>query len=88
MLTQEQDLNGLVQAVRDAGVELTGSCSTICWTRLGRALLYALSGLPRSAFEGLPMPRNTCRRLTLPAASNALPSCSVIDLSTGRAILL
>lgn len=24
MLTQEQDLNGLVQAVRDAGVELTG----------------------------------------------------------------
>jgi PAS domain S-box-containing protein len=60
----EHDLQRLVQMVTDAGVEL-------CHAQFGAFFynvldekgetytLYALSGVPRSAFEKFPMPRNT-----------------------------
>jgi PAS domain S-box-containing protein len=58
------DLEGVVQAVVDGGVELTGAQFGAFFYNLVDAegesyTLYALSGAPRSAFERFPMPRNT-----------------------------
>ena len=58
------DLQGVVQAVVDGGVELTGAAFGAFFYNLTDArgesyTLYALSGAPRSAFESFPMPRNT-----------------------------
>ena len=63
-LNREQDLEALVQAVTDAGVELTGAeFGAFFYNVLNDAgesyMLYTLSGVPRSAFEAFPMPRNT-----------------------------
>lgn len=58
------DLERVVQTVTDAGVELTGAeFGAFFYNVLNDAgesyLLYTLSGVPRSAFEKFPMPRNT-----------------------------
>jgi len=63
-LTRERDLDVLVQAVTDAGVELTGAeFGAFFYNVLNETdesyMLYTLSGVPRSAFESFPMPRNT-----------------------------
>jgi hypothetical protein len=60
----ELELDQLVQAVTDAGVELSGAQFGAFFYNLTNAqgesyTLYALSGAPRSAFEKFPMPRNT-----------------------------
>ncbi len=60
----ELDLKTLVQRVVDAGVELTGArfgafLYNVLDDRDGRYMLYALSGAPRSAFDGFGMPRAT-----------------------------
>jgi len=59
-----RDLAGVVQAVVDGGVELTGAAFGAFFYNVddprGESYtLYALSGALRSAFERLPMPRNT-----------------------------
>ena len=60
-LAAELDLDRLVQAVTDAGVELTGARlgAFICdlQDEDGNDTLHALSGADRSALEGRPMPR-------------------------------
>jgi PAS domain S-box-containing protein len=58
------DLQGVVQAVVDGGVELSGAAFGAFFYNLvdtdGESYtLYALSGAPREAFERFPMPRNT-----------------------------
>ncbi|RAK60427.1 hypothetical protein DJ021_11735 [Phenylobacterium hankyongense] len=58
------DLQGVVQAVVDGGVELSGAQFGAFFYNLIDAkgesyTLYVLSGAPRSAFERFPMPRNT-----------------------------
>lgn len=58
------DLERVVQTVTDAGVELTGAqFGAFFYNVLDAAgesyLLYTLSGVPRSAFDKFPMPRNT-----------------------------
>ena len=58
------DLESVVQAVIDGGVELTGAQFGAFFYNVlddegERYTLFALSGAPRSAFEGFPMPRNT-----------------------------
>ncbi|AYV48538.1 histidine kinase [Caulobacter flavus] len=58
------DLERLVQTVTDAGVELAGAEFGAFFYNLVDAagesyVLYTLSGVDRSAFEGFPMPRNT-----------------------------
>ncbi|MDB5440251.1 MAG: histidine kinase [Caulobacteraceae bacterium] len=58
------DLEGVVQAVIDGGVELTGAqFGAFFYNRVNAEgesyTLYALSGAPRSAFSDFPMPRNT-----------------------------
>jgi PAS domain S-box-containing protein len=58
------DLQGVVQAVVDGGVELSGADFGAFFYNLvgpeGESYtLYALSGAPPSAFERFPMPRNT-----------------------------
>src|ERR1700712_1859292 len=63
-LNREPDLGRLVQAVTDAGVELSGAEFGAFFYNLendaGESYtLYTLSGAPRSAFEKFPMPRNT-----------------------------
>jgi signal transduction histidine kinase/DNA-binding response OmpR family regulator len=60
----ELDLANVVQAVTDAGVELTkaafGAFFYNVVTEAGEAYrLYSLSGAPREAFASFPMPRNT-----------------------------
>jgi PAS domain S-box-containing protein len=60
----ELDLDALVQAVIDAGRELTGAeFGAFFYNRIDDAgesyLLYSLSGAPMDAFSGFPMPRNT-----------------------------
>ena len=60
----EFDLEALVQAVVDAGVELTGARYGAFFYNhtdfKGESyMLYALSGAPLSAFADYPMPRNT-----------------------------
>lgn len=63
-LSQQQDLEGLVQIVTDAGVALSDASFgaffyNVTDTAGESYLLYALSGAPRKAFEGFAMPRNT-----------------------------
>jgi len=58
------ELEDLVQMVTDAGVELSGAgFGAFFYNVLDAAgesyMLYSLSGAPREAFEGFPMPRNT-----------------------------
>jgi PAS domain S-box-containing protein len=58
------ELEPLVQAVTDAGVELSGAAFGAFFYNLvsdeGESYtLYTLSGVPREAFEKFPMPRNT-----------------------------
>ncbi|MBV9564202.1 MAG: response regulator [Bradyrhizobium sp.] len=58
------DLERVVQTVTDAGVALAGAeFGAFFYNVLSEAgesyLLYTLSGVPRSAFEKFPMPRNT-----------------------------
>jgi GAF domain-containing protein/PAS domain-containing protein len=60
----ELDLERVVQMVTDAGVELTGAQFGAFFYNVvdpaGESyMLYTLSGVPRSAFEKFPMPRNT-----------------------------
>jgi PAS domain S-box-containing protein len=64
MIAAELDLQRLVQAVTDAGVELTGAAFGAFFYNVLHAsgesyMLYTLSGAPREAFERFPMPRNT-----------------------------
>ncbi|WCT74175.1 ATP-binding protein [Sphingomonas naphthae] len=60
----ELDLDTLVQAVVDAGRELTGAqAGAFFYNQINDAgesyQLYSLSGVPIAAFENFPMPRNT-----------------------------
>ncbi|HEV2594236.1 MAG TPA: PAS domain-containing protein [Sphingomicrobium sp.] len=60
----ELHVERLVQMVTDAGVELTGAqfgafFYNVIDTTGESYMLYTLSGVPRSAFECFPMPRNT-----------------------------
>ncbi|ACO47884.1 GAF domain-containing protein [Deinococcus deserti] len=63
-LSAELELSALVQAVTDAGVELTGAqFGAFFYNTTDRNkethTLYALSGVPREAFAGYPLPRTT-----------------------------
>lgn len=63
-LAQELDVGRVVQMVTDAGVELTGAAFGAFFYNVEDAkgesyMLYALSGVERSAFANFPMPRNT-----------------------------
>ena len=63
-VTANLDLEQIVQTVTDAGVALTGAefgafFYNVLDDRGESYMLYSLSGAPRSAFEGFPMPRNT-----------------------------
>ncbi|EJN15343.1 PAS domain S-box [Bradyrhizobium sp. YR681] len=63
-VARERDLERIVQIVTDAGVELSGAqfgafFYNVLTPEGGSYMLYALSGVPRSAFERFPMPRNT-----------------------------
>lgn len=63
-VARERDLEKIVQIVTDAGVELSGAQFGAFFYNVlspdgGSYMLYALSGVPRSAFENFPMPRNT-----------------------------
>ncbi len=58
------DLERLVQTITDAGVEVTGAQFGAFFYNVNDSndehyMLYALSGVPREAFEKFPMPRNT-----------------------------
>jgi signal transduction histidine kinase/ActR/RegA family two-component response regulator len=64
LLSAELDLQKLVQAVTDAATELTGAhFGSFFYNVLNEEgasyMLYTLSGVPREAFEGFPMPRAT-----------------------------
>src|SRR5262245_30752671 len=65
VLSSELRLDRLVQAVTEAGVELSGAefgafFYNVIDQQSGEAyLLYALSGAPREAFAKFPNPRNT-----------------------------
>lgn len=64
IVAAERDLEKIVQTVTDAGVALSGAEFGAFFYNLidkegGSYMLYALSGAPRSAFEGYPMPRAT-----------------------------
>ncbi len=63
-LSSELNLEKLVQAVTDAGRELTGAAFGAFFYNVQNEqgesyTLYTLSGAPREAFEKFPMPRNT-----------------------------
>jgi PAS domain S-box-containing protein len=63
-LAAELDLEKLVQAVTDSGVNLTGAAFGAFFYNVvneqGESYtLYTLSGVPRDAFNRFPMPRNT-----------------------------
>lgn len=60
----EHDLDAIVQIVTDAGVKLTGAQFGAFFYNVlddtgDRYMLYSLSGAPREAFAGYPMPRAT-----------------------------
>lgn len=64
MLSAELDLDRLVQAVTDAATELTGAQFGAFFYNVVNEhgegyTLYALSGAPREAFEGFPLPHNS-----------------------------
>jgi serine phosphatase RsbU (regulator of sigma subunit)/anti-sigma regulatory factor (Ser/Thr protein kinase) len=63
-LAAELDLDTVVQRATDAATALTGAAFGSFFynviDELGESyLLYAISGVPREAFSGFPMPRNT-----------------------------
>ncbi|ARP86721.1 response regulator [Bordetella genomosp. 9] len=63
-IAAELDLNRAVQVVTDAATELTGAAFgaffyNVLDDRGESYMLYTLSGVPREAFKGFPMPRNT-----------------------------
>jgi PAS domain S-box-containing protein len=63
-LAAETDTERLLQIVTDAGVELCGAQFGAFFYNVpddvgGSYMLYRLSGAPREAFAGFPMPRNT-----------------------------
>jgi PAS domain S-box-containing protein len=63
-VARERDLSKIVQIVTDAGVALSGAQFGAFFYNViapdgGSYMLYSLSGVPRSAFENFPMPRNT-----------------------------
>src|SRR5690349_19829420 len=63
-LIGELDPERLVQTITDVTVELTGAAFGAFFYNVQNAtgesyMLYTLSGVPRSAFESFPMPRNT-----------------------------
>ncbi|WP_230532657.1 PAS domain S-box protein [Microvirga roseola] len=63
-IAAELDLDRIVQAVTDAGVELTGAqFGAFFYNTLNDRgesyMLYSLSGVPREAFSRFPMPRAT-----------------------------
>ncbi|HUR39772.1 MAG TPA: PAS domain S-box protein [Verrucomicrobiae bacterium] len=64
LLGEETDLHRLVQVVTDEATRLCGARFGAFFYNLvdeaGESfMLYTLSGVPRTAFEGFPMPRNT-----------------------------
>lgn len=64
MLAAELDLDKLVQAVTDVATEMVGAefgsfFHNVVNERGESYTLYTLSGVPREAFAGFPMPRNT-----------------------------
>ena len=61
LLAAELDLDRLVQAVTDAGTELTGAQFGAFFYNVldAQGESYTLSGRPREAFARFPMPRNT-----------------------------
>lgn len=66
LLSAELEIDRLVQSVTDAATSLVGAqFGAFFYNRAsheegrGRYWLYSLSGVPRSAFENFPMPRNT-----------------------------
>ncbi|HEY8949311.1 MAG TPA: PAS domain S-box protein [Rhizomicrobium sp.] len=64
LLARDLDLDRIVQTVTDVATELTGAKFGSFFYNVtneqGESYqLYTLSGAPRSAFEGFPMPRNT-----------------------------
>jgi PAS domain S-box-containing protein len=63
-LSENMDLQRIVQLITDAGVQLSGAefgafFYNVLDEQGERYTLYTLSGAPRSAFENFPMPRNT-----------------------------
>ncbi|MES2594608.1 MAG: ATP-binding protein [Verrucomicrobiota bacterium] len=63
-LSGELDLEKLLQAITDAGREVSGAAFGAFFynakdERGESYMLFTLSGAPRAAFEGFPMPRNT-----------------------------
>jgi PAS domain S-box-containing protein len=63
-LTAELDLERVVQAVTDAATEVSGAQFGAFFYNVKNEagesyMLYSLSGVPREAFAGFPMPRNT-----------------------------
>jgi PAS domain S-box-containing protein len=64
ILAGELDLQKLIQGLTEAGTEITGAeFGAFFYNTVGAEgeayMLYTLSGVPREAFEGFPMPRNT-----------------------------
>lgn len=64
MLAAELDLQRLVQAITDAGTDLSrADFGAFFYNEMGEDgahySLYALSGVPRESFDRFPMPRNT-----------------------------
>src|SRR5205085_9048580 len=64
LVSAELELPKLVQVVTDAATELNGAAFGAFFYNVvdpagERYTLYAISGVPRSAFEKFPMPRNT-----------------------------
>jgi len=60
----ERDLDRVVQAVTDTGLELTGAeFGAFFYNVMNEAgesyMLYTLAGVPKEAFDKFPMPRNT-----------------------------
>lgn len=64
LLTGTSDLEAIVQAATDAGLQLSGAQFGAFFYNVNNAegesyLLYTLSGVPREKFAAFPMPRNT-----------------------------
>jgi signal transduction histidine kinase len=64
IVASEHDLEKVVQAVTDAGVDVTGAQFGAFFYNVvadtgEQYMLYTISGVPREAFSRFPMPRNT-----------------------------
>ncbi len=64
ILLSRLDLNQIIQSITDVATEMTGAefgafFHNVVNERGESYLLYSLSGVPREAFDGFPMPRNT-----------------------------